>query len=63
VTVTVRRGKKVVRTIRTRGRAARRTHRLRIAGSRLRGRGVYTVTITARSGTRRATAKLTTQRL
>jgi hypothetical protein len=63
VTVTVRRGRKVVRTIRSRGRAARRTHRLRIAGRQVRARGLYRVTISVRSGSRRASTRLTTQRL
>jgi hypothetical protein len=63
VTVTVRRGKRVVRTVRTRNRQARRTHRLRLPAERLRARGAYRVTITARSGGRTATTTLVSQRL
>jgi hypothetical protein len=63
VTVTVRRGKRVVRTIRTRGRAARRTHRLRIAGRPVARRGLYRVTVSVRSGSRRASTRLASERL
>jgi hypothetical protein len=60
--VTVKRGSKVVRTLRSTGRAARRTHRLRVPAERLR-KGVYTVTISVVAGSRRAGTTLSARRL
>jgi hypothetical protein len=44
------------------GRAARRTHRLRVPAERLR-KGVYTVTISVVAGSRRASTTLSARRL
>jgi hypothetical protein len=63
VTITVRRGKRVVRVMRTRRRAAFKTHRLRFPAERARRRGAYTFTITARSGGKKVTRRLYAQRL
>ena len=60
--IQVRKGKKVVRTIRANRRAARRTHRFRIRSEKVR-RGLYTVRIAVRAGNRRASAKLLSERL
>jgi hypothetical protein len=63
VTVTISRGKRVVRVMRTNRRAARRTHRLRFPAERARRRGIYTFKITARSGGRAVTKRLYAERL
>jgi hypothetical protein len=63
VTLTIRRGGKVVQTIRKRGQAGRRTHRVRVPASRLRGKGIVTVSISVAAGRTKASAKLVAQRL
>jgi hypothetical protein len=62
VTVTVRRGARVVRTFRRPGTVARRTHRLRVEPRGL-AKGTYTVTVTARAARGTATAMLVSRRL
>ena len=62
VTVRVLRGKRVVRTFKSRRRAARRTIRLRVA-SRPLARGAYRFRISARRGGRTVTATLAARRL
>jgi hypothetical protein len=60
VSVAVLRGRRVVRRLPAAGRAANRTHRIRLNP---RARGVYRVRITAVSGPQRVTATLTARRL
>jgi hypothetical protein len=60
VTVVVRRGRRVVRRVRSRTRAPGRTYRLAV---RPRRAGEYRVTLTARSGGRSVTSRLGARRL
>jgi acyl-homoserine-lactone acylase len=62
VSVTVRRGRRVVRRFRTRGRRANRTHTLRLRSRGLR-RGRYRVRIVVRVGKRRTSSTLAAARL
>ena len=62
VSVTVLRGRRVVRRFATTTRAARRTHRLSLPSSQLR-RGDYRVRVRAVRGARRVTAVLVARRL
>ena len=62
VTVTVRRGSKVIRRFAARDSVAARTYRLRLGAKRLR-RGDYVATLVARGGGQTVTRRLTTHRL
>jgi photosystem II stability/assembly factor-like uncharacterized protein len=62
VTVTVKRGKKVVKRFRTRTRRGDRTHRLRFA-KKGAARGDYKVTLRAKRGKRTLTRTLTSRKL
>ena len=62
VTITITRRGKVVKRFRPAGRAARRTHRLALAG-RGRPRGLYKVRLKAVAGGTTITATLSSRRL